>query len=541
MIKILSVKQVITIGFFTPLLLCVLIAYLVFGNPYMALIKMFELRGNPNKTADAVASLSYIWTFLITIYGIGITALFSFLVWKVSERSLQVSKDIKQLEESRDSELIREQALIVYYDIQRGITYLRDLYISTVINKEKPNPKRLYFSNDWIKNVATLRNELSSEKLAKVYEIYNDFFTIQSLLDSQTDEKTSQQEISNLVEIVAEKMFADFVPLPLLKTFNEATPDDLLEIDLYIILQQIYLLTFPANQITKEEINPNSYTLKVKGINYYTVLNKDKFDGEGILYTLFGYEKAKGQFAFGQFTTGEVYGYLNSNRKLYNVAYSTTSKKRKLLSGNISDPNSKNEDELYFMDGNFSCGKIQHGITTSFTPNGIITYRGSVVDGIHDGKGSSFDSTTGEILFKGTYKEGQKYKGSLFKDGREVFNGEFRYNNPWNGNAIKYTDKQSLVLNFTGEIKKGKPFTGSGYKHKRNEHGESLEELAYREEQYFDSIEKNYDEEYIIREENNLIRQEYEYWDEYIITDWTNGYPTMRENTESNIKVIGNR
>jgi len=532
-----TLKHYLIILFSFPLLVSIIIAYFVFGNLFEALIKMFELRGNPNVTKDAVTSLSYIWTLLITIYGIGITAIFSYLVWKVSERSLEVSKDIKQLEETRDSEQVREQALIVYYDIQRGITYLRDLYISTVINKESPNPKRLYFSDDWIKNVASIRNDLSSEKLTKVYDIYNDFFTIQSLLDSQS----SHDDISSFVKSVAEKMFADFVPLPLLKHFKEATPDDLLNIDLYIILQQVYLLTFSANQISEERHTSDSYTIKINGVNHYTVKKGEKFDGEGILYTPYGYEKAIGHFGLGEFATGRVIGYLNSNGKLFDITYETTSSTRKLISGSIKDPNSKSTDELHFMKGQYLGEMIHTGITTLYTSEGIITFRGKVFDGIREGLGNSYDPTNGQLYFSGIYKNNDRFNGKLFKNGKEVFNGEFKYRKPWNGEANNLSIPQRSIIEYSGKIEEGKPFNGFGYKYRNNEHGESFEEIRSIENYNEDFHDQHEDVEYISREINNQVRQEYEYWDEYIMTDWTKGKAIERQSIESNIKVIGNR
>jgi hypothetical protein len=532
----LSLKQRLVFLFSIPLLICSLITYLVFGNPISALIKMFELRGNPNKTKDAVTSLSYIWTLLITIYGIGITAFFSYLVWKVSERSLQVSEDIKNLEENRDSELCREQALIVYYDLQRGITYLRDLYISTVINKQSPNPKRLYFSNDWIKNVATLRNNLSSEQLAKIYDIYNDFFTIQSMLDSESS-GDSKNEISSIVKLVGNKMFADFIPLPLLKEFDKVTPDDLLEIDIYIILQQIYMLTFPPHRI---EISPNNNTTKLDGINHYSILNKEnEWQEEAILYTPSGNEKARGYFVSGHFTTGKVYGYKDS-QPFYQIEYLKTKEHREIQSGFLKDPNTKNSEDLYFLNGEFLNGIIHEGITTSYTDNGIITYRGTVVKCLYEGQGFSFDPSTGKVLFRGTYKDGLKVKGTLFENDKEIFEGEFREGRPWIGKANKLSLSQYMVKDFTGDIIEGKPFHGSGYKFKVNERGETFEDIESLEAHYIESIEK-YEEntEYIDQEINDQIRRDHLHWDEYIFTDWNEGNAIARENKATNIEVIG--
>ena len=164
-----------------PLIIGNIFLYFIFGNLTDAFMKMFELKGRPNVTSDAVTSLSNILALILTIYSILITAVFSYLVWRVSQGSLQVSRELKNLEVHRDSESEREQALIVYYDIQRGFSYLRNLYISLLLKNQNPNPIRLFFSDDWIKNVASLRNKLSRSELNKVYELYNEFY-IDSLI-----------------------------------------------------------------------------------------------------------------------------------------------------------------------------------------------------------------------------------------------------------------------------------------------------------------------------------------------------------------------
>ena len=161
-------KKVILSIIILPLAASLIASYMIFGNLFEALVKMWNYRGNPNITASSVTSLSYIFTILVAIYALCATTFFSKLVWKVSERSLLVSQQLQELEKNRDEEIVRENALIVYYDLQRGISNLREIYINCVLNGTEPKINRIYFSAEWIKNVANLRDGLTNQELNRV-------------------------------------------------------------------------------------------------------------------------------------------------------------------------------------------------------------------------------------------------------------------------------------------------------------------------------------------------------------------------------------
>lgn len=78
--------------------------------------------------------------------------------------SLNISRNVQS-----ESEL-RENSLIVYYDLILGSNDLKRLYINSK-NKEFINiPSRMFFSKDWISNVAKIsRNIRDTDKLYKLY------------------------------------------------------------------------------------------------------------------------------------------------------------------------------------------------------------------------------------------------------------------------------------------------------------------------------------------------------------------------------------
>ncbi|MHA7097720.1 toxin-antitoxin system YwqK family antitoxin [Priestia megaterium] len=518
-----------------PILISIGLLYLIFGNLYDALIKMFELRGKPNITKDAITSLSYIWTFILTIYSIVITSFFSYLVWKVSKDSLLVSKDLKNLEEKRDSENEREQALIVYYDLQHGFSYLRDLYISLLIKNQSPNPARIFFSDDWIKNVATLRNKLTRPELNQVYQLYNDFFTIQSLLENTYSKDNDQiAELRDFTKQLGRKVFPEFLPLQRIEEFKSSSIEDLIDIDWYILIHKIHQFTYPEKQIVKRKTGNDSYEVLINGINSYSVKSGDIRDGEGIVYTSNGEEKAIGYFAQGKFMTGKVFGYINPNEKYYSINYETTTPTRNIVSGYVMNPNGDKENK-YFYNGYFCENKVFNGFTTEFHSNDEIKFSGNVVNGLRDGYGTSF-SSKGKLWFKGIYKQNEKYKGELYNE-KGSFNGIFKDGRPWEGNVKRYDFPNQYILAFDGEIREGKPYIGEGLMFKQSSMGEDLEERYANDnwepdEQHWQMQEEN-DQSLI----NENIRKNYSDWDDYIKTDWNEGIPMERESIENNITV----
>lgn len=530
----------ILLVFLIPLILSLLVLYFIFGNLFDAFQKMFQLRGNPSRTADSIASLSDVGTILLALYSIVTTAIFSYLVWKVSIRSFQVSNELKSLEENRDKEVVREQALIVYYDLQRGFSYLRDLYISTVNKGISPNPKRLFFSNEWIKNVATLRNGLSNEDLNIVYQMYNDFFTLQSLLENPLDNSTDQNdELSRVIKGMSERYFADFFPIQVLEQYTNSSTDDFLEINFYIILQKIYLLTFPENQVVKkQETEMTSFDVMINNVHFYSVLSGNLWDGEGILYTANGYKKAEGQFTKGLFSTGKVYGYFDNVLKHYLIKYETIGPRRRIIEGELIEPNGTEQEQYYFK-GQFQNGVISTGISTEFHSNGTVSFRGNIENGIREGRGTAY-LKDGKILFKGLYEQDERSQGTLYHKGKEHFVGEFREGRPWTGKVTNYNFNTEKVKEFTGEIREGKPYSGTGIRLKRNEFGFDLEDIIQQDnwepdDNMWEHMEEQ--EDYYNEMRNKKTRREYSDWEDYIKVDWKKGEALEREDIEKNLTV----
>lgn len=532
-------KKIMFYAFMLPLVSSLLASYMIFGNIFEAIFKMWELRGEPNKTASAVTSLSYVFTILVAIYALLATTFFSFLVWKVSKRSLDVSQQLKDLENNRDKEIVRENALIVYYDLQRGISNLRELYISCLLKGSSPRPNRIYFSEDWIKNVANLRGQLTSQELNKVYKLYEQFYTLQSLLEEfKSNEKND--DLNHFLEDLSTELFADFIQTPLLEELKVSSVDELVDIDLYIILQKIYYLTFTDSQINDVEMQENGekiYVVYLNGVPFFKGNIKGTFIGDGSLYNKDGKIKCSGQFKSKQFIKGTVYGYYSSKYKCYEITYEGSSGIREIKKG-IVNKLIKDDNNQYFYNGEFQGGKVYNGITTVFHKNKKIRYQGKIKDGYRDGQGTSYNEQ-GQKIFEGIWKEHVRYNGTSFKDGKEIFNGEHKYSKPWNGITNRY-DLSEEVKDFSGRIRDGQPVNGTGKIFKVNNYGEDF--VEQQERRWHEEIDITDDQinelddashEFL----NAKLREEYFLWTDYITADWCEGIVTKREDIEGNISV----
>ncbi|MED2784820.1 hypothetical protein P4257_22555 [Bacillus thuringiensis] len=527
-----------------PLLIGIFACYMIFGDLSEAVSKMWEYRGKPNSTASSVTSLSYIFTILIAFYAFCVTTYFSGLLWKVSNESLLVSQKLQNLEDNRDKEIVRENALIVYYDLQRGISNLRNIYINCVLNGTEAKLNRIYFSTEWIKNVANLRDGLTNQELNRVYKLYEQFYALQNILEEYKVNEPND-ELIEFIEELSKEVFADFIPFSLMDKLKVSSIDELVDIDLYIILQKIYSLTFISSEDPKENVvnGKTVYKTYINGVLFFVGDSKKAFVGNGELYNTNGNIKCSGHFNSKQFIKDTIYGYYESTKKCYEITYEAQLIKKGTLYKLTNDGGKE-----YFHNGEFKDGEISNGTTTLFYENHKISYQGEIKDGLRSGQGRAYDRKD-QLIFDGIWKEDLYFKGILFKEGKETFNGEFKDSIPWTGDVKNYDLSQHYVKDFTGEICKGIPIKGEGFIFHMDSQARGLADLneydKWIEDKIEEQIEAEQDPDYMANLaeeqaefENERIRQSSNHWSNYIKAQWTEGIATEAENKEMNKKVI---
>ncbi|OJE46310.1 hypothetical protein BAQ44_04245 [Bacillus mobilis] len=547
-------KTMIACFFLIPLIISLAISYMIFGNYSEALSKMWAYKGKPNATASSITSLSYIFTILIAFYTFGTTFVFSYLVWKASKGSLAVSEKLQKLEFQREEEITRENALIVYYDLQRGITNLQDIYINYELKGLEAKPSKIYFSTDWIKNVANLRDQLTEQELNKVYKLYEQFHVLQNLLEKH-ESNTYDEELKTQLKILTEEVFANFIPLQVLKKHNVSSANELVNIDLYVILKKIYRFTFPSSKRkTKKNESTGLYETTLNGNLFFTGDNEELFIGKGTLYNTNKEVKCSGEFKETQFNKGLIYGYYSQGYKFYIANYSRSLEPDELEHVTVYQLSSVRTDKYYYS-GQIKHGKIYDGISTLFNMDHDIIYQGKIKDGYRDGKGISYDFK-GEKEFEGIWKEDYIYNGTQYSNGKKLFEGEFKIvkdpsafsgkrAKPWDGAVTNY-DISYEVKDFTGEICSGIPYTGYGHLLHLDYDGKTFKEYTQIEVQTMERAEDEAENpielssieiEEWAKENNDEARKGYQSHTEYIKADWEQKEVTAREANEININI----
>lgn len=109
---------------------------------------------------------------------------------------------------------IRENVLVVYYDLVLGLTDLKKVYISQRNSAFKDVPMRMFFSSNWIRNVALIASKL--DNIDYIYKLYGDLETLRDDLKNKNElasiGETTMFEGSRYNEFVdklSKKVFSD--------------------------------------------------------------------------------------------------------------------------------------------------------------------------------------------------------------------------------------------------------------------------------------------------------------------------------------------
>lgn len=123
--------------------------------------------------------------------------------------SLNISKNIQAQSE------LKENSLIVYYDLILGITDLKRIYINHKNKAYKNVPSRMFFSNEWIKNVARTSGTLEDKD--KMYKLYGDLEMVSQEIESKShleildglDGDYNNDRFDKIIESISNKYFTD--------------------------------------------------------------------------------------------------------------------------------------------------------------------------------------------------------------------------------------------------------------------------------------------------------------------------------------------
>lgn len=522
-------KIIVSLILVLPIILLTIFTIILYGNPIKIIDQIIENRNHLSFGPEAYPDFSDSLGYIVTLYSIIITAIFSFMVWKTSKRSYEVAEAVKTLEENRDNEESRKSALIVYYELLTSFDNLREMYSKKILNSPKRAETQFFISTDWIKNIANLRDSLSREEINELHIFYNRLLTLQKYLELDSNNGKASTYLSEIVKdsfsiiIPKEVLFEDFGHIS--KYLNRKY---------FLLISKIYKATFRNEEIQKEDCNEGVF-ISINGIPFYRGEIKGKhFSGAGTIFNDKGLPKYNGKFIDSKFVEGKAYEYFENEEKLYDVTY----KNNQIEEGFLKREGSL--DKKYYYNGKFKDNKIFSGYTTVFNSSNKLAYEGYIQEGMQSGSGILY--VQGEKRLAGEFENGVIIRGEQYKDKGFYFKGDFKNGFIWNGDVKGYSD--SLVEEFEGTICDGKPYEGIGLVFKIDSEGQPREYLEWKEEQMYLDYDEPDEEEFEEIENqqqaylNDQTRKRNSRWMDYIKAEWKKGEVKEFEDKEYNIKVF---
>lgn len=91
-----------------------------------------------------------------------------------------------------------------------GLKDLKNLYEGRIIGKKVTIPQRLYFSNEWIKNVSAMKDGLENKDMSQIYQLYGDLLTLKEFLKVNQNSELDE-ELKRISNKVFDKNYLDYV------------------------------------------------------------------------------------------------------------------------------------------------------------------------------------------------------------------------------------------------------------------------------------------------------------------------------------------
>ena len=328
-------------------------------------------------TKSPISLGEYLYYYIAAV-GIEVTGLLSYAIWKTSMESNKLWEDISNKEENKDKEIVRESALIVYYDLLSNISILKMLYSTQILEIQTVETNRLNIQPGWVKNIANLRDILSETELEMIFNLYNSFLLLSELERSSNDEGN---DLKILVDKLANNIFTPVLLDDLWMNFNGVTE---------AILNNKYFPILRKIELTSKNLNNKKFKCYSD-------------DGELCIKQNNGSVKYKGKFINGIMQDGTDQWHFDDGILLYSFIY----KNGKIIRGKYCN-RFREEYELIFDCKFNEQGSRTDGYTTTFYASNAIKYQGLIVDGQYDGQGKSY-STKNSIkpIFSGKWGKGK--------------------------------------------------------------------------------------------------------------------------------------
>jgi hypothetical protein len=149
-----------------------IVAFIMLCATIPIILDLFVFGNNIKSNLNNSEWSSFLGSYIGGIFG-GIATLIAVII------SLNLSRKVQ-----KESEIM-ENSLIVYYDFVLGLTDLKKLYINCINSSFKNIPTKLFFSNEWIKNVVRISGDVKD--IDKMYKLYGDLEMIGQEIITKSD------------------------------------------------------------------------------------------------------------------------------------------------------------------------------------------------------------------------------------------------------------------------------------------------------------------------------------------------------------------
>lgn len=261
-------------------------------------------------------------------------------------------------------------------------------------------PKRIFFSEEWIKNVAVLKDQLKNEDIEKIYDLYGDLLSIKELLETK-DKKDLKLEINK----TSHRVFADFYLEYAKKGMKVRDIESILDMEYQIIFEKLRYIIYVKTDMKLKENRENANYINTNSEKIWI----ERVDGRGLngnikIYNDNGKIRYDGFFENDMLVSGERYEYLYKDENYLKVVYEHNEAK---------SINMEVNGDTYIA-VNYINEKFGDGYKRIFGDNGELQYKGYLKSGKYNGEGTMYERKAGnESIAEGYFEDGYLKKGII--------------------------------------------------------------------------------------------------------------------------------
>ncbi|MBR7132808.1 MAG: hypothetical protein IKD04_04695 [Clostridia bacterium] len=240
--------------------------------------------------------------------GILVTAVLSYLLLKVSQKSNNISEQISNLEKNRDKQLLNDNIATIYYQTIYSIRQLHNLYIAYFINGKTPTYTNIKLYENWVVVLGSIQSKLS---VAEIDILYQFFIDIENLNDDLSHEK--QANISNIYKKI---MLPCYFDSPKMFDLTEIDPITMLKPKFLSILLSLFFALKKDSFIYNK--NNNVYTIYETDDNSFNgnvEIKNNQFDGK--IELNYNNIKVNAKYLKNKFRSGTIKAYYDNTWKVF--------------------------------------------------------------------------------------------------------------------------------------------------------------------------------------------------------------------------------